>query len=339
MSLRLIAQSLGLSITTVSRALSDYSDVAEDTKRRVLEEAARIGYVPNALARRLQKGRADSIALATRIDNLGNTDTLLYEVVAATWSRLVELQLDTVLLGIGLDPERDISEKGAFKRTVRERTVDGIILVRPTVDDWRISFLEKTGFLFVVLGTVSQPCAAPVIGPDIEAGARLLTERFAALGHHRVACIAPLGGYQFVAAHMAALTARGSSRGLTFSLFEGPASEAGGFAQTRAALSQPDRPTAFLYLFNRMAHGGASALCECGLEPGRDTAVISFGDDHLLPHTRPPMTALNWPVHDMARHAVDVLTRIIGRQPLDLVSSWPVELVLRSSDCRVPNAA
>jgi hypothetical protein len=135
MSLRLIAQSLGLSITTVSRALSDYSDVAEDTKRRVLDEAARIGYVPNALARRLQKGRADSIALATRIDNLGNTDTMLFDAVAATWSRLVELQLDTVLLGIGLDPERDMSEKGAFKRTVRERTVDGIILIRPTIGE------------------------------------------------------------------------------------------------------------------------------------------------------------------------------------------------------------
>jgi DNA-binding LacI/PurR family transcriptional regulator len=187
-----------------------------------------------------------------------------------------------------------------------------------------------------VLGAISRDCGAPVIAPDVEGAARILVDRFAALGHRRIACIGPHGGYQFVAAHSATLAACGAACGLTFSFHEGPASEAGGFAQTRAALSQTSPPTAFLYLFNRMAHGGVTALCESSLEPGRDVAVISFGDDHLLPHTRPPMTAMRWPVHDMSRHAVDVLTRIIGRQPLDIVPTWPVELVLRASDCRAP---
>ena len=61
MSLRQIAQNLGLSITTVSRALAGYSDVSAATRQRVQAEAERIHYVPNEVARRLQRGRADAL--------------------------------------------------------------------------------------------------------------------------------------------------------------------------------------------------------------------------------------------------------------------------------------
>ena len=60
-TLKDLAEELGLSITTVSRALGGYSDVAESTRLRVTRAAEEMGYVPSATARRLQKGRTDTI--------------------------------------------------------------------------------------------------------------------------------------------------------------------------------------------------------------------------------------------------------------------------------------
>ena len=63
MSLKAIAAVLGLSVTTVSRALNGYQDVAQETRKRIEEEAQRRGYRPNAAARRLKTGRANAVGL------------------------------------------------------------------------------------------------------------------------------------------------------------------------------------------------------------------------------------------------------------------------------------
>jgi LacI family transcriptional regulator len=62
-TLKTIAALTGLSIATVSRALKDAPDIGEDTKRRVREEAARVGYRPNRAGVRLRTGKTNVIAL------------------------------------------------------------------------------------------------------------------------------------------------------------------------------------------------------------------------------------------------------------------------------------
>ena len=63
MTLKTLAQSLGLSITTVSRALDGYADVAPGTRERVRAAADAMGYRPNAAARRLRRGTTEVVML------------------------------------------------------------------------------------------------------------------------------------------------------------------------------------------------------------------------------------------------------------------------------------
>jgi LacI family transcriptional regulator len=63
MSLKAIAKELGLSVTTVSRALNGYDDVSRETRARVEAEAQRRGYRPNTFARRLKMGKIDAVGL------------------------------------------------------------------------------------------------------------------------------------------------------------------------------------------------------------------------------------------------------------------------------------
>ena len=62
-SLKALASELNLSITTVSRALAGYSDVAASTRKRVIDAAARINYVPNSAGKMLVTGRSGYIGL------------------------------------------------------------------------------------------------------------------------------------------------------------------------------------------------------------------------------------------------------------------------------------
>ena len=63
MDLKQLSRTLGLSPTTVSRALNGYSDVSESTRKRVVEAAERAGYQPNVAARRLALGKADAVGI------------------------------------------------------------------------------------------------------------------------------------------------------------------------------------------------------------------------------------------------------------------------------------
>ena len=63
MNLKELSDKLGLSQTTVSRALNGYSDVSEATRQRVIEMAEKYGYKPNAIARKLAMGKANAIGL------------------------------------------------------------------------------------------------------------------------------------------------------------------------------------------------------------------------------------------------------------------------------------
>lgn len=59
-TLKDIARATGFSVTTVSRALNDYDDVAEATKARINRVTREMGYYPSATARQLQKRRTDT---------------------------------------------------------------------------------------------------------------------------------------------------------------------------------------------------------------------------------------------------------------------------------------
>ena len=97
MKLKDLADRLGLSQTTVSRALNGYPEVSEETRRRVLEAARRFDYRPNASARRLATGRAGAIGAVLQTDRNLLLDPHYVEFLAGLGERLAEDEIDIVL--------------------------------------------------------------------------------------------------------------------------------------------------------------------------------------------------------------------------------------------------
>ena len=84
-TLKQIAEELNISISTVSRAINGKKVVKDETRRRVLELAEKYSYVPNEIARSLQKSRTNTIAVV--LPDISETFSVLSSMHWIGWFR------------------------------------------------------------------------------------------------------------------------------------------------------------------------------------------------------------------------------------------------------------
>lgn len=324
-------------MTTVSRALADYSDVADETRRRVRAEAERIGHVPNATARRLQKGRTEAFAVVAPSGFGSLEDSHISSGFVGAWTRLAELGQDLVLLPSGderggsTDPT---SGTRAFRRAIEERRVDGLLVMRPRRDDPRIETIRRAGLPFVLLDAdPNRRLDQTVVGADPREAARLVCTRLAGLGHDRFLAVGPAEDFDFAVARFEQLEAVAAEHGLRCRRVVAPAGESGGRqAVEQLLMRRAHPPPPLVFLTNRMTVGGLTALAHGPWVIGRQVSVIGFGDSPALRHGLPATTVVHMPIFEMARHAIDALVALRDGRPFEVRRSWAPSLEVRGSD-------
>lgn len=152
MSLKAIASALGLSVTTVSRALNGFDDVAAATRKRIEEEADRRGYRPNAAARRLKTGRANAVGLVFPVSNASLNDSYYSEMLLTLDQRLALHEIDLLLL-----PDKPQDQQRNLLRMLRSGVLDALIVTHTTPQDVRLQRLQQKGFRFLTLGRSQLP--------------------------------------------------------------------------------------------------------------------------------------------------------------------------------------
>ena len=131
-TLKDIAARLNLSITTVSRALAGYGDVAETTRQRVQQAAEEMGYVPDATARRLQKGRTDTIGFVIPTFGPRFSDPFFSELLAGIGNEASRHNYDIL---VSTRPPGTPDEQATYRRMAEGRLVDGLLVVRTRIGD------------------------------------------------------------------------------------------------------------------------------------------------------------------------------------------------------------
>ncbi|MBZ1877367.1 LacI family DNA-binding transcriptional regulator, partial [Klebsiella pneumoniae] len=114
MSLKAIAKQLGISVTTVSRALNGYDDVSQETRARVEAEAQRRGYRPNTFARRLKMGTIDAVGLVFPVRPAPLNNNVFLEMVGEISHELARHDIDLLLIA---DDEQ--ADKHGYMRMVQ----------------------------------------------------------------------------------------------------------------------------------------------------------------------------------------------------------------------------
>ena len=148
MNLKELSQILGLSQTTVSRALNGYPEVSEATRAKVREAAVKHGYSPNTRAKRLATGKAMSIAHVIPLSSRHEiVNPIFSDFIAGAGETYSRNGYDMLLSVVGDDEEEQV-----YHKLAASGSVDGVIVHGPRVQDPRVPLLQSLGLPFVVHG-------------------------------------------------------------------------------------------------------------------------------------------------------------------------------------------
>jgi len=311
-TIKQVAMLSGVSTQTVSRVLNERPDVAAETRRRVQQIIAEIGYAPSAIARSLIQGRSYTLGVVAHgLDYYGPSHTLMG----------IERQANqlgySVLLDLLHHPEPERAEK--VLRSMLSQQVDGVIWAVPEIGNnraWMKDRLLNLSVPLVFTNMQPRPGAA-VIAVDNLAGGRLATEHLLAQGCRRVGIITgPLswweGRQRELGWHSAMLSA-GLEPQERFKAY-GDWSAASGDACMHRLLEQSPDLEAVFACNDQMALGALRAANELGRRIPQDLALVGFDDIPEAAYFVPKLSTIRQDLYELGAQAVETCNRLIELQ-------------------------
>lgn len=314
MNLKKLSKILGLSQTTVSRALNDYPEVSEATRERVKAAASQHNYRANIRAKSLATGRSMAIGHVIPISTRHEIVNPVFADFIAGAGEVYSRNHHDMLLSV----VPDVDEERTYRELAAKGSVDGVIVHGPRQYDPRIALLKSLGIPFVVHGRSSDEDADY---SWVDVNNRRSFERAANflfdLGHRRLALINGLEFMDFAKRRKDGFLAAHKARGfdaIPALMATGEMTEGFGYSTAHSMLGAPNPPTAFIVSSMIMAIGVRRAISDADLKMGRDISVI-IHDDALsyLPNGAdiPIFTATKSSVHAAGKLCAQMLLDII----------------------------
>lgn len=323
-TLKDIAQRVGKSVTTVSRALNDYDDVGVDTRTEIIRVAEEMGYSPNTLAQRLQKRQTDTIGfIIPTATTMRSTNPLFSEFLTSVGNKAADMGYD-LLVSTQQEGEQELY---AYRKMLEGHQVDGFVIARTWREDLRIQYLQNQNFPFVSFGKIEGDSRFPYVDVDGEYGMRLVAEMLLQNGHRRIACIAPNPEYAFGLCRLKGLRDYLADSGVQLIdayIKYGDLDQRSGYEQAGLLLNLPEPPSAIAVCNDMMAFGAIRAAQEHDLVVGRDVCITGFDDVPMAEHSNPPLTTLHQPVEEIGCLVCEMLIKTIKGQALD-----PEQIILK----------
>lgn len=306
-----VAREAGVDQSTVSRVLRDdhRAKTTGETRQRIRDAAARLGYVPNAAARSLAMKRTSTIGLL--IPN--SLSFVIVDVIRGAQDAARELGYVLMVA--------DASELGrasdAVRSLVLEGRVDGLLIASGTITDEVTDDLLE-GFKNCVVLNRRIGGRAPSVIEDDDLGMYLATRELIDNGHRHIACLAGpedidtsrrrLAGYRRAMREAGLRVARGD-------VVHRPFDEAGGYSGVTELLSAKRPPTAVASASLAAAVGGMAAARALNTSVPEDLSFTAFHDTPLANYLSPPLTTVAMPLEQLGRQAVYMLHRRLNNLP------------------------
>ena len=316
MNLKELALKLGLSPTTVSRALNGYPEVNEATRERVVAAARRHNYRPNARAIRLATGRAMAVGHVLPLNLRNEMMNPVFSDFTAGAAEVYSRNGYDMMLTIVPDE----TEEAAYRDLMARGAVDGVIVQGMKTNDPRVRILRDLGLPFVVHGRATGVDEDyNWVDVNNRRAFHRATQFLLDLGHKRIGLVNGPETQDFALRRRAGMVDAMAERGLApdpAAMFSGEMTEALGFRDATMALGLEQPPTAFLAASILSGMGIRRAVEARGMKLGRDVSVIIFDDD--LSYLRngddvPIFTATRSSVRDAGRLAAEMLLAVIAQ--------------------------
>ncbi|WP_152446868.1 LacI family DNA-binding transcriptional regulator [Janthinobacterium sp. HH01] len=333
-TLQNVAEKAGVSVMTVSRALSGEGYVAEKTRARVLAAASELGYSPNISARMMRGSRTNVIGVL--VNDLQST--VINEIIGAVSVAVRAHNMDLIIYN-------SIEELGSSTRTginqIMRGLCDGLLFILPRLKDGYIDMLEQSSLPMVLINYCRTETTLPVVRGDNRMGGREAVNHLLQLGHRRIAFI---GGSAHTGqsqerqrGYAEALKAAGIAVDKQL-IAAGDFGQLSGFQATGKLLALAEPPTAIFAANDEMAFGAMDAVRAHGLRVPQDVSVIGFDDIPAASHVHPKLSTLRQPLTAISEAAVQELLRRITGADAQQRAEFPSQLVVRESTGPAPVA-
>lgn len=327
-TIEMVAQLAGVSPSTISRILNGTAVVSDVKQQAVKDAIAKLGYVPNPVARGLAGGRTYSIGVITQ-----TIDSPFY----GTSLRGIEEELDPA----GYNPlfvsaHWDAAAEARCIDVLRSRRVDGIIVLTGRLTDQALKACAKHLPVVVTGRTLKGP---GLFSMDFDnfVGGQMATEHLIELGHRRIALITGDPEHPDSIERMRGYRAALDKAGIAYDpalVIEGDYNEGSGL---RAAEQMLDSGLAFTAIFaanDQMASGAVLGLHRKGVRVPQDVSIVGFDDLATSPYAVPPLSTIHQSSYEQGRLAAQAMLQLLaGTRPT--VTFPPPRLIARESSTRL----
>lgn len=343
MNLKELSEHLGLSQTTVSRALNGYPEVREATRLRVQAAAKAAHYSPNSRARRLATGRAMAIGHVLPLNGPEEAmNPIFADFIAGAGEVYAREGFDLVLSLVPVE-----GMQAAYRQMAANASVDAVLLQAPTPDDPRVPLLQELGLPFMVHGRMAQTASYSWLDVANTRAFQRATDLLLDLGHRRIALLNGQETLDFARRRRHGFEEAMDARGLTVApehMHADIMTEQYGYRTASALLDGPMPPTAFVVSSIIPAIGVRRAAGERGLRAGSDVSIICHDDglsyidnDGIHAPQGPAFTATRSSIRDAGRRCAEILLSLIDTpdQP-PIQELWEPDLILGRSTGPAP---
>lgn len=330
-----VARLAGVSAATVSRALNNANLVDPVTRRRVLEAATKLRYVPHGAARSLRSHRSRMVGAI-----VPSFDYALYaRTTSALQQRLDEKGYALVLA----EHHYDLASETRIAGQLIEHGVDALVLVGLDHEQALFSQLNDYGRPYVLTWGVDPTDRHPCVGFDNQAATRQVALHLLGLGHRRVGLLsAHLEGNDRARARGEGLRRVLAEHGLSLNdrdVAYAPISLIEAEAAAMRLLQRADRPTAIVATNDVFAVGTMMACRKLGIRVPEELSVTGVDNTDLGATQTPPLTSVATPITQIGRAAADQLVARMEGLPCPPLAPYSVELIVRGSTAPPPREA
>lgn len=307
-TIKTIAKETGLSLSAVSKALNNYPDINENTRKMVINTALRLGYSPNLIAKSLITNTSNSIGLIVR-----DSTTIYGELMKPLSAEA--LKQDLIMLFA--DSHRTPEQEEKYIRQMIGSRVKGIILAPCSADVSRINSIVNGNVPIVYLGGMVQDNDENYVCVDVQKESIMAIDYLLELGHREIAFIGCTRSSTSYRIKQSTYTQMMRERGLRCKTFIDENLNASnligiGYEQTMKMLSDPIRFTAVFCATDFIAIGALKAIREKGLQVPHDISVIGSDGQSISGLPLIDLTTVAIPQTEMAQNLVRIVQEQAG---------------------------
>lgn len=303
-----VARLAGVSVSTVSYALSGTRPISVSTRERIEQAMLDLGYTPNAFARGLKSKRSRIIALLLPTET-GNLRLSALEHILGASDRVQERGYHLMLWTTGAEAIDDLTQLAG------QGLVDGALVMDVRPDDPRIQVLAGTEMPFTVIGGNAGTAGLDYTETDFDQSAALAVDHLAEQGHQRLGFVSETGEDEAAGggegARLEDALQRAAGRaGVRLVVESTQASVAGGRRAFDRLIKNDPQLSAIIAFSDHALPGLLRAAHDLGRRIPQDLSMMCIDmPPHVAELTDPPMTTVGVSAADIGQAAVDLLLR------------------------------